>query len=155
MGVLGSGKTTIGSLLAQQLGWEFADADSFHPPENIEKMRSGRPLSDADREPWLKAIHSAISEWLAAKRSVVLACSALKRSYREQLVIAPEVRLVYLKGTRDVISRRVHARFGHFATEKLLASQFADLEEPSAAIVVDVNQAPEEIVAQIRRELGA
>jgi gluconokinase len=153
MGVTGSGKTTVGELLAARLGWEFADADSFHPAANVEKMSRGIPLDDADRAPWLAALHSNIIEWTASGRNVVLACSALKRSYREQLEIGPEVKLVYLKGSYDLIARRLHARHGHFAGEQILAGQFADLEEPDDAIVVSVGAPPEEIVGEICRLL--
>jgi gluconokinase len=154
MGVVGAGKTTVGTLLANELGWEFVDGDTFHSPENIEKIRQGIPLSDADRAPWLEAIHDAIVRWLAQKHNIVLACSALKRAYREQLCISPEVTLVYLKGTYDQISSRLHSRQGHFASELILASQFATLEEPLDATTVDVSQTPEEIVTEIRRCLG-
>jgi gluconokinase len=154
MGVEGSGKTTIGKLLAAQLGWEFADADSFHPPANIQKMSQGIPLTDADRIPWLNAIREAILQWQAQGRNVVLACSALKQSYRERLQISPEVKLVYLKGSFELLKQRLHARKGHYAGEQLLASQFATLEEPTDAIVVDVTPSPPEIVAEIRRRLG-
>lgn len=150
MGVTGAGKTTIGSLLAQQLGWEFVDADSFHPPSNIEKMSRGIPLTDADRVPWLQAIHDAMAQWIPEGRNVVLACSALKRSYRELLVFSPEVRLVYLKGSYDLIRSRLLLRHGHFATEQLLSSQFADLEEPANAMAVDASRTPAEIVQDIR-----
>lgn len=149
MGVTGAGKTTVGSLLARQLGWEFVDADSFHPPSNIEKMSRGIPLTNADRLPWLQAIRDAILEWKAESRNVVLACSALKRSYRDLLLVAPDVRLIYLKGDYELIRNRLRSRHGHFATEQLLASQFADLEEPDAALVVDAGGTPEEIVSDI------
>lgn len=149
MGVTGAGKTTVGSLLARRLGWEFVDGDSFHPPSNIEKMKCGISLTDADRLPWLQAIHDAILEWKADGRDVVLACSALKRSYRDLLLVAPDVRLIYLKGDYELIRNRLLSRHGHFATEQLLAGQFADLEEPDNAVVVDAGGTPEEIVSHI------
>jgi gluconokinase len=154
MGVEGSGKTTVGALLADQLGWEFADGDSFHPVSNIEKIRHNIPLDDADRAPWLKAMHNAIRQWREQQRNAVLGCSVLKRSYREQLGIGPGVRLVYLKGDPELIARRLQTRHGHFAKPELLASQFAALEEPGNAITVDVSRAPEEIVREIRKQLG-
>jgi gluconokinase len=159
MGVTGSGKTTIGSLLATQLGWKFADADDFHPPSNIEKMRKGIPLNDDDRQPWLKRLREEINNWIADGRNVVLACSALKRSYRKELSAGPEVRFVYLKGSTALITERLRSRHGHFADAHILAGQFADLEEPDLeepkdAITIDVSGAPEEIVAEIRQELG-
>jgi gluconokinase len=154
MGVTGAGKTTIGSLLAQQMGWEFKDADQFHPPANIEKMSHGIPLDDADRGPWLAAMHSGIVSWLANGENVVLACSALKRSYRESLCIDPRVKLLYLKGSFDLISERVRSRKEHFAKADLVSSQFADLEEPDDAITLDVSKSPEEVVAEARRRLG-
>jgi gluconokinase len=154
MGPTGSGKTTIGSLLAQQLGWMFADGDSFHSASNIKKMSQGIPLDDADRDPWLKSIHDAMVRWVAEGQNAVLACSALKRTYREKLYNGPEVRLVYLKGSYDLISRRLASRHGHFAGESILADQFAILEEPENAIVVDAGRSPEEIVAEIRKRIG-
>jgi gluconokinase len=154
MGTTASGKTTIGSLLAKRLGWEFVDADDFHPPANVEKMRHGIPLTDADREPWLKALHDKIVEWIAEVRNVVLACSALKRSYRDELRAGPDVKFVYLKGSYELFSRRVLARKGHFAKQDLLASQFATLEEPADAITVDAAPCPEKIVTEVRRQLG-
>jgi gluconokinase len=154
MGVTGAGKTTIGSLLALQMGWEFKDADQFHPPANIEKMSHGIPLNDADRAPWLAAMHSGIVSWLANGENMVLACSALKRSYRESLCVDPRVKLLYLKGSFDLISERVRSRKGHFAKADLVSSQFADLEEPDDAITLDVSKSPEEVVAEARRRLG-
>jgi gluconokinase len=154
MGVTGAGKTTVGGLLAEQLGWEFVDADRFHSAENVEKMRQGIRLSDADRGPWLRAIHEEIVKWVSEGRNVVLACSALKQSYREQLLIGPEVQLVYLRGSREVIASRLRQRQGHFVGEGLLASQFEDLEEPSGRISVDVERGPGEIVGEIRARLG-
>jgi gluconokinase len=154
MGVTGSGKTTVGTLLARQLGWEFADADSFHSPENVEKIRLGIPLDDADRAPWLRSLRQAMEHWARENRNVVLACSALKKSYRDELFLGSEVKFVYLKGNYDLIYQRLRARHGHFASETILASQFADLEEPDDALTVEIDLPPEEIVAEIRRGFG-
>jgi gluconokinase len=154
MGVVGSGKTTVGRLLAQQLGWEFADADDFHPPANIEKIRHGIPLGDEDREPWLDRLRQAILGWIARGRNVVLACSALKRVYRKKLDAAPEVRFVYLKGSATLIAERLRSRHGHFADEQILASQLTDLEEPEGALTVDIAATPAQIVDKIRMGLG-
>jgi gluconokinase len=154
MGVVGAGKTTAGSLLASQLGWEFADADDFHPPSNVEKIRHGTSLSDDDRRPWLERLRAAIIEWIAAGRNVVLACSALKRGYRRELEVGPEVRFVHLKGSADLIRERLRSRQGHFAGQQILASQFADLEEPEAAVTVAIAATPQQIVAEIREKLG-
>jgi gluconokinase len=154
MGVVGAGKTTVGRLLSQQLGWEFADADDFHPPANVEKIRRGLALSDADREPWLQRLREAIVQWIAEKHDVMLACSALKRGYRKALEVGPEIRFVYLKGSADLIAKRLRLRHGHFADEKILASQFADLEEPEGSVTVDIASTPEQIVAEIRKKLG-
>lgn len=154
MGVVGAGKTTIGMLLAQKLGWQFADADEFHPQQNIEKIRHGIPLTDSDRAPWLAALRQSIEKWNAEGRKVVLACSALKRSYRKELQTGP-VRFVYLKGDYDLLSRRLRSRQGHFASESILKSQLADLEEPEDAITVTVEKSPDEIVSEIIRKLEA
>ena len=149
MGVQGAGKTTIGSLLARELSFEFADADDFHSAVNIEKMRQGIPLTDADREPWLSALHHAIAQWLTDKRNVVLACSALKDSYRDRVLVSSEVKLVYLKASWGVILSRLKLRSGHYAGENLLHSQFADLEEPTDALIVDASLRPGQIVGEI------
>jgi len=151
MGVTGAGKTTVGRLLAQQLGWQFADADSFHSPASIAKMKQAIPLDDAGRQPWLSALRAAISAWLAAGSDTVLACSALKRSYRETLKVAPAVRFVYLKASHPEIEERLRHRPAHFATATLLSSQFDTLEEPDDALTVDAAQPPTTIVAEIRR----
>jgi len=154
MGVAGSGKTTIGRQLAAGLGWGFADADEFHPPANVAKMSAGIPLDDADRAPWLETLRALIAGWIAAGTNAVLACSALKRAYRESLRAAPEVQVVYLRGTPQLLQQRLRARLGHFMTEPMLESQLAALEEPEHALVVDVGRSPVEIVAEIRARLA-
>lgn len=148
MGVVGAGKTTIGTLLAQKLGWGFADADNFHPAENVEKIRHGIALTDADRVPWLAAMHEAIVQWNRTGQNMVLACSALKRSYREELRTG-DVRFVYLKGSRELILERLRTRHGHFATESILDTQFRDLEEPEEAITVGIDATPDVIADEI------
>lgn len=155
MGVSGSGKSSIGQLLADSLHWGFSDADAFHSPESIEKMRYGIPLNDLDRMPWLLALQQAIQQWLQENKNMVLACSALKASYRQVLVLDEErVIVVYLKGSFELIQKRLQQRHGHFMGEKLLKSQFDALEEPSGAITVDVAEPPEVIVQKIRVSLG-
>ncbi len=153
MGVVGAGKTTVGRLLAAQLGWEFADADDYHSTDNIEKIRHGVPLDDGDRSPWLGRLRTVIANWSSQGRSGVLACSALKRSYRDELRIGPEVQFVYLHGSAELIEQRLRARQGHFAGDQILASQFADLEEPETAITINIAQPPGQIVAEIREKL--
>lgn len=154
MGVVGAGKTTVGRLLAEQLGWQFADADDYHPTANIEKIRHGIPLNDEDRCPWLLRLRALIANWISQRQSAVLACSALKRSYREELKAGPEVRFVYLQGSAELIAQRLHARHGHFADDQILASQFADLEEPKSAVSIDIAQSPGRIVAEIVQKLA-
>ncbi|HLZ51418.1 MAG TPA: gluconokinase [Candidatus Acidoferrum sp.] len=154
MGTTGSGKTTIGRLLARRLGWEFVDADDFHPPANVEKMRRGIALTDADRMPWLMALRDKIVEWADMHKSVALACSALKQSYRDELHANSEVKFAYLKGSYELFAPRVLERKGHFAKKDLLASQFADLEEPTDAILLDATHSPAEIVEELCTQLG-
>ena len=154
MGVVGSGKTTVGRLLAEQMRWQFADADDFHPASNVEKIRNGIPLTDQDRAPWLDRLRVAISGWILSRQNVVLACSALKRNYRRILEVGPDVRFVYLKGSPALIAERLRTRHGHFANEQILASQFADLEEPEDAVTVSISPEPPGIVAEIRKRLG-
>ena len=128
MGVAGSGKTLIGSMLARSLGYLFADADEFHPRANIEKMSHGIPLTDTDREPWLRAIQKRLCEWGSADISAVVTCSALKQKYRDMLSRDCDVKIVYLKGEFDLIHGRIQQRQGHFMRPEMLQSQFADLE---------------------------
>jgi len=154
MGVVGTGKTTVGNLLAAQLGWTFADADDFHSPSNIEKIRSGIPLRDDDRRPWLERLRTEICRWIGEGSNGVLACSALKLNYRLELEAGPEVRFVYLKGSANLIAERLDSRAGHFAGKQILPSQLADLEEPENAVVVQINPNPQQIVAEIRQKLG-
>lgn len=153
MGVTGVGKTTVGQALANELHWRFADADDYHPAANIAKMRAGIALDDADRAPWLQSLHDAILEWLSAGANVVLACSALKNSYRQLLIIDARVQLVYLFGTFEVISQRLGDRVDHYMNPSLLRSQLGTLEEPGDAITVDANQTVQKIVAAIRAAL--
>jgi carbohydrate kinase (thermoresistant glucokinase family) len=157
MGVSGSGKTTVAAMLAGALGVAFLEGDDLHPRANVEKMRSGRPLTDDDRWPWLGAIAARIDEWRAGGKGGVVTCSALKRAYRDVLVgDRPDVRLVYLKGARTLIHERLAMRHEHFMPIGLLDSQFATLEEPGPAerpIVVDVGGSPEQIVDEIIRQL--
>jgi gluconokinase len=155
MGVSGAGKTTVGRLLAQALGAEFAEGDAYHPPANVEKMRRSIPLEDADRWPWLQILAAQVGLWLAAGKTVVLACSALKQSYRDVLAQGrPGVRFVHLEGDKALIRRRLDARRGHYMPATLLDSQIAALEPPVDAITVDVAGTPEAIVADIVQHLG-
>jgi gluconokinase len=156
-GVSGAGKTTIGKLLAEQLGWKFYEADDFHPRANIEKMRRGIPLSDEDRWPWLDRLREHLTRSLAAKKNAVLACSALKRAYRERLRVSDRVKLVFLRGDYAFIEKQIRRRRGHFMNPALLKSQFADLEEPGLdddALTIELGQTPEELVKEIKTKLG-
>ena len=158
MGVAGCGKSTTGNSLAKALDWPFRDADSFHPAANIEKMRSGLPLSDEDRAPWLGAIAQWIDERIGAREPGIVSCSALKRAYRQRIIGARrDVRLVYLRGSRDLIGRRLAARKHHFMPAALLDSQLAILEEPQAderPLIVNVALPPKRVVATILARLG-
>jgi gluconokinase len=155
-GVSGAGKTTIGKLLAKRLGWRFLEADDFHPRGNIEKMHNGLPLTDEDRLPWLKLLREEIERSLAAKENAVLACSALKRMYRERLRVSDDVKFVLLRGDYALVEKQLHSRRGHFMKPDLLRSQFADLEEPESdedAITIELGRTPEELVEEIETKL--
>jgi gluconokinase len=155
MGVSGTGKTEAGTRLAKALGGEFAEGDDYHPPANVAKMRSGVPLDDADRQPWLETLSREIGAWLDAGRTVVLACSALKQRYRDILKAGrPGVRFVHLKGDADLIRERLKGRRGHYMPASLLESQLAALEEPADAITVGIDAPPEAIVAEIQKALA-
>ncbi|MCO5971523.1 gluconokinase [Actinoallomurus soli] len=155
MGVSGSGKTTIGAMLAGRLGWKYAEADDFHPPANVEKMHAGVPLTDEDRWPWLRAIGAWMHEQTGP---AVVTCSALKRKYRDVLRESrSDLHLVYLDGSKELIAARLAARHGHFFPRQLLDSQFADLEIPAPdedALAVSIDQPIEAIVEEIHRRLG-
>jgi gluconokinase len=155
MGVAGAGKSTLGQLLARELNSEFLDGDSLHSPENVAKMTHGIPLTDADRAPWLAAIHRRILQSFQGGESLVVACSALKRRYRETLDRGVAITLVYLKGSEELIRERLERRKHHFMNEQMLASQFADLEEPADAIVIDAAVEPAVAVRQIMSVLPA
>lgn len=159
MGVSGSGKSTVAVRLAERLGWPCQEGDALHPPENVAKMQSGTPLDDADRLPWLRRIAEVIDDWRRAGRSGIVTCSALKRRYRDIIVgTRPDVRLLYLAGSREVIAQRLRGRRGHFMPPSLLDSQFAALEVPSQdenPIVIDVALPVEAMVARIVAQLAA
>ncbi len=154
MGVSGAGKATGGKLLASELGGEFADADDFHPAANVEKMRNGIPLTDTDRGPWLESLRAVIADWIEAGKNGVLACSALKKAYRDMLVVGSEGRVVYLKADREVLRERLLGRHGHYMKEGLLESQIATLEEPTGVIVVNGDEPPEDVAREIRVRLA-
>jgi gluconokinase len=156
MGVAGAGKTTIGRCLADELGWQFSDGDDFHPAANIEKMRQGHALTDADRQPWLERIHAAIVDRISRNQPAVLACSILKARYRAIVEAGCDhhLRLVYLKGSMNLFRERLVHRIDHFMRQELLDSQFAILEEPADALVINAALPPKEIVQQIRSGLG-
>jgi gluconokinase len=152
MGVSGAGKTTIGRFLARELGWPFYEGDDFHPRANIEKMKQGIALTDGDRGPWLHNLRKLINELLGNKKEAVIACSALKKKYRDELKSGnTEVRFIYLKGDQGLIKKRLQMRPDHFMKARLLASQFKTLEEPEEALTVDISQKPQAMVLQIKR----
>jgi gluconokinase len=156
-GVSGAGKTTIGKLLSRELGWRFVEADDFHPAANIEKMRSGHPLSDEDRWPWLDRLRKKIEQLLSAGENAVLACSALKRAYRDRLRVSDEVKLVFLRGNYALVERQMRSRHRHFMDASLLQSQFDDLEQPQSdenVLTIELGRTPEEIVERIEAKLN-
>lgn len=155
-GVSGSGKTTVGRLLAEEVGWFFFDADEFHSAVNLDKLARGVPLSDVDRAPWLERRRLAIRGWIEEDQATVLACSALKAGFRRRLAegLEDRVRWVYLRGSFELIDHRLAQRKGHFMHKDLLANQFETLEEPGEALIVDIDDSPARIVARIRSGLG-
>lgn len=156
-GVAGVGKTTIGKLLAGELGWKFYDADDFQPDANIEKMKRGEPLTDRDRRPWLESIRGQLKRSVAAKENAVLACSALKRQYRDRLRVSAAVKFVFLHANRARVAEQLKQRGGHFFDPKLLGSQFADLEEPESmedALKIQVRDESGELVREIKEKMG-
>jgi gluconokinase len=155
-GVSGAGKTTIGKLLAREVGWRFLEADDFHPAANIQKMRSGVPLTDQDRWPWLEHLREQIKRSLAADKNAVLACSALKRKYRDCLRVNPDVNFVFLCGDYALIEKQLRGRRGHFMNPALLRSQFADLEEPQpdeGVLTIQLEQTPQKLVDEVKTKL--
>jgi gluconokinase len=155
-GVSGAGKTTVGELLARELGWHFYEADDFHSPANIAKMRRGVSLTDDDRWPWLKNLRELIKRCVAANENAVLACSALKRTYRKHLRVRAEVKLVFLRGDYALVAEHLRHRRGHFMNPALLRSQFADLEEPQPdeeVLTIELGRPPHELVEQIETKL--
>ncbi len=158
MGVSGSGKSTVGEKLAQRLGWTMAEGDRLHPPENVEKMRRGVPLTDEDRGPWLDRIGELLKAWAVEGRSGLVTCSALKRAYRARLLAArPDLRFVYLKGSAALIAARVKARHHEYMPASLLESQFDTLEEPlpgEPVITVDAGKSPKAEVEAILKAMG-
>jgi carbohydrate kinase (thermoresistant glucokinase family) len=158
MGVSGAGKSTIGQRLAERLGWSFAEGDALHPARNVEKMKSGQPLTDTDRAPWLAAVAQVIETWRHRGEHGVITCSALKKAYRRQISERGDVRLVFLEGPREVIAGRVGARRGHFMPPGLLDSQFATLEPPGPdenPIIVGIDLPVQGVVESIIRALGS
>jgi gluconokinase len=155
MGAAGAGKTTIGRALAAELGWTFVDGDELHPDRNIEKMRAGAALTEADRAPWIAAVHATVARAVDRRQHTVLACSALKERYRQTIRgdLRP-IRFVYLRASEALLRARLEQRQGHFFDPRLLATQLHDLEEPADALTLDALQAPEAILAEIRREFG-
>ena len=155
-GVSGAGKSTVGKLLAQNFGWKFYDADDFHSVANVAKMKSGIPLTDDDRKPWLDELRQLIERCLIASENGILACSALKKAYRDRLRVTEEVKFVFLRASRARINQQLQQRRGHFMNPALLDSQFEDLEEPKASedvLVLDVKAAPRDLVESIKTKM--
>jgi gluconokinase len=155
MGVSGSGKSTVGKKLAEILSWSFIDGDDYHSPENITKMRGGIPLTDSDRAGWLRDLHELLRQHVEENTPVILACSALKKVYREKLGAGiPGLKIVYLRGDFKLILRRIQEREGHYMGAEMLKSQFGDLEQPAQALTIEVNQDTDSIVGEIIKSLG-
>ena len=154
MGVTGSGKTTVGKLLSAKMDWPFYDADDFHSPDNVRKMAAGVPLTDDDRGPWLEQLRQLIARRDGRGENGVLACSALKETYRRTLSADTDVALVYLKASPELIRSRLESRRGHYMSPRLIESQFAALEEPNDCVIVDAALPAEQTVAAIRSQLG-
>ena len=155
-GVFGAGKTTVGKLLAEELGWRFYEADDFHSPVNIDKMHRGIPLTDEDRWSWLEKLRELIKRCVGSHENAVLACSALKRAYRKRLRVSAQVKFVFLRGDYALIAKQLGHRRGHFMDPALLRSQFADLEEPQPdedAVTVELGRSPQELVEEIKTKL--
>jgi len=155
-GVSGAGKTTLAKLLARELGWDFYEADDFHSPASVEKMHAGIPLTDEDRWPWLESLRELVKRSLAAGEDAILACSALKKKYRDCLHVGADVRFVYLRGGYELIASQLCHRRGHFMNPTLLQSQFVNLEEPEPAedaIVIELGRSPDKIVQEIKSRL--
>src|SRR4029077_2281096 len=156
-GVSGAGKTTIGKLLVRELGWRFIEADDFHPAANIEKMRNGHPLTDEDRWPWLDCLRKQIEQLLSVGENAVLACSALKRVYRDRLRVSDEIKFVFLRGDYALVERQLRSRHRHLMDVNLLQSQFDDLEEPQpdeTVLTIELGRTPEDIVERIEAKLN-
>ena len=155
-GVSGAGKTTLGRMLADELGWKFYEGDDFHAQASIDKMHAGVPLTDEDRRPWLECLRGLIERCLAAKQNGILTCSALKKSYRSYLRVNEEVQFVYLRGSYELVANQLRQRHGHFMNPELLRSQFATLEEPEPAegvIAIELGRSPRELVDEIKKKL--
>jgi carbohydrate kinase (thermoresistant glucokinase family) len=152
---MGCGKTTIGKMLAERLGWSFYDGDDFHPKENVEKMRAGIALTDEDRKLWLEILHGNIQRWLKGKVNAILACSALKQAYRDRLGVDQNtVKTIYLKGPCELLRKRVEERQHPYMDKKLLRSQLEALEEPRDGLTVDISATPEIVVRTIMNDLN-
>lgn len=151
-GVAGVGKTTVGKLLSQEMGWQFYDADDFHPRSNVEKMRNGQPLTDEDRQPWLQRLRELIERCLAESENASLACSALKKKYRDQLRAGPDVKFVFLRADRARVAEQLKNRRGHYFDAKLLDAQFGDLEEPKSGenvVTIELRGEPRDVVNDV------
>jgi gluconokinase len=155
-GVSGAGKTTIGQLLAEELGWRFYEGDDFHSQTNIDKMHHGIPLTDEDRRPWLKSLRKLIKRCLGAGENAVLTCSALKEAYRRDLRVSDNVKLVFLRGNYELVANQLRRRRRHFMKPALLQSQFGDLEEPQpeeGVLMIELGRSPQELVKKIKTKL--